>query len=427
MTAPRSMLAAFAAAVALVAAPIAHAQDKPAKLTILAHKVMQTVATGAAGDITKEWRERTGVGVDWLTFDTGPLHERMMREASLGESSIDLVFMLNTYAVPRISKLFEPLDDLMKQTPLEDPQDIFPGLQASMRFDGKTYGIPFRHATSGLHYNAALFAERGIAEPPRTMEEFVEVAKKMSYTRPDGTQVFGFVITGDNYANVVDIARGWNGDFITQDYKVAANQPPMVKAIQTLADFYKGGVLPKNYAVIKTEEVNTWMQTGRAAMTITSFGRTSFYNDKDKSKFPGQIKVTTMPIGTDLKGSMDVAPVKTEFWAIAIPANSKHKQLAWSLAAEMLSKPNTLKAALNGNGPVRASTYQSAEFTKTLPYAPDEARVLKVARPPLPAFDNAAKAGDIFVEEMQSAVLGMKAPQKAMDDVTQRVTPLVQK
>jgi multiple sugar transport system substrate-binding protein len=167
------------------------------------------------------------------------------------------------------------------------------------------------------------------------------------------------------------------------------------------------------------------MQSGRAAMTINSLGRSQFYNDKDKSQFPGKFKATTLPIAKELADKFEVAPAKTEFWAMVIPKNAKNKKLAWSLIKEMVSKENTLKAALNGNGPVRNSTYTQPAFAQRIPYAQDEARVLRVARVPLPAFDNSAKAGDIFVEEIQSAVLGRKAPQQAMDDVVRRVQPLL--
>ena len=49
----------------------------------------------------------------------------------------------------------------------------------------------------------------------------------------------------------------------------------------------------------------------------------------------------------------------------------------------------------------------------------------KVARVPLPAFDEAARAGDIFKEEAEAAVLGMKTPEAAMAAVVQRVKPLL--
>jgi multiple sugar transport system substrate-binding protein len=58
-------------------------------------------------------------------------------------------------------------------------------------------------------------------------------------------------------------------------------------------------------------------------------------------------------------------------------------------------------------------------------YADEERRVLKVARVPLPAFDEAARAGDFFKEEVEAAVLGLKKVEEAMASLGQRVKPLL--
>src|SRR5688572_11905972 len=85
-------------------------------LNVFAHRVMQTVSTGSqGGDITKPWSTQSGVAVQWTTFDTGPLQERLFREASLNETTVDVGFMLNTQAAPRVSQPFEPLDEYMKK------------------------------------------------------------------------------------------------------------------------------------------------------------------------------------------------------------------------------------------------------------------------------------------------------------------------
>jgi multiple sugar transport system substrate-binding protein len=162
-------------------------------------------------------------------------------------------------------------------------------------------------------------------------------------------------------------------------------------------------------------------------MAMTGMSRYNIYNDPARSKFPGKIKVTTIPIAAELRGKFDAAPAKVEFWSMAIPKASKNKQLAWALMREMSSKPATLAAALNGNGPVRASTYANAGFTKNLPYAAEELRVLRIARAPLPAFDNAAKAADLFKEQLELVMLGQKAPQAAMDELAAKVRPLLPK
>ena len=404
--------------------PYTFAQDK---LQILSHAVHKIVSTqGEGGDITEEWQKENGVGVEWLTFATNPLHERFFREASLSETSIDIAFVVNTRAVPRIATLLEPLDEWNQKAPIEDFEDIFPGMVNAMKFDGVLYGIPFRHSTSGLHYNEEIFKEQGLSGPPQTIEEFIDYAKKCSFTRDDGSQVAGYLGTMD-YPNVVDIARAWDGDFITQDYRCAANEEPMVRAITIHRELYESGAFPKAFTTFKGEDINIWMQTGRAAMIIGGMGRNRIYNDPEKSKYAGKIKTVNIPITEGLLEKYDVAPAKVEFWTIVIPKNSKNKELAWSLIKHMLSKDSTLRAALNGNGPVRDSTYQIDSFTSKKSYAAAEGALLKVARIPLPAFDQSAKAADIFKEEAEAAVLGFKSPQQAMDDVCRRVNPLLPK
>ena len=425
MTINKTWLAGFVGLAAFGLAAPAIAQDKPDDLTVISHRVHQTVSTGEqGGDITEDWKSANEVGIEWVTLDTGALHERLFRELTLPETSIDVAFFLNTRAVESVTKLLEPLDEHMAANPVENIDDIFPGLRDAMTFNGKLYGIPFRHASSCFHYNERLLSEKGI-EPPKSMEALIDAARQLTGTRDDGSKVYGFMINGQGYANVVDLARAWDGDFITLDYKVATTGEGMTNAVNLLHDFYEEGVMPSNWAAISDEEVNNWIQTGRAAMTITSCGRNRIYNDPEKSQEAGNIKTVALPVSEKFKDKFDVAPAKVEFWTMVIPANAKNKALSWDLIKTMVSPENTLKAALNGNGPVRASTYDTDEMKGQLPYALEEKAVLQVGRVPLPPFDNAAKASDIFVEELQAAVLGMKSPEDAMASVEKRVTPLL--
>jgi multiple sugar transport system substrate-binding protein len=54
-----------------------------------------------------------------------------------------------------------------------------------------------------------------------------------------------------------------------------------------------------------------------------------------------------------------------------------------------------------------------------------EADALSRARVPFPAFAEASRAEAIFVEEVQSAVLGRKEPARAVEDTITRVKPLL--
>jgi multiple sugar transport system substrate-binding protein len=395
-------------------------------LNVFAHRVMQTVSTGnQGGDITKPWSTQSGVAVQWTTFDTGPLQERLFREASLNETTVDVGFLLNTQAAPRVSQLFEPLDEYMKKDPIEAPDDVFPGLLEGMKVGGKLIAVPFRHASSGLHYNEQLLSEKGFNKPPETIEEMVTIAKACSAPRDGGPPVVGLITPGVTYPNVIDIARAWDGDFITPDFKYVGDKEPMLNAVKLLRDLFEAKAFPRNFATLSPEDVNVWMQQGRAALSLQSMGRNRIYNDPAKSQFSGKIKTVAVPISAGLKSKYAVAPAKVEFWGLVIPKNAKRKDLSWSFIKAMLTKPATLGAALNGNGPVRNSTYEDAGFRAQVPYADEERRVLKVARVPLPAFDEANRAGDFFKEEVEAAVLGLKKVEDAMASLGQRVKLLL--
>lgn len=412
------------AAASLALPRIARAQAKT--VTALGHRVHQTSATtGPGGDATEAWRKQSGASVNWVTFgDVNAIHERLLREATLGETTIDVAYLLNGRAVPRNLKLFEPLDALLKDSAIEALDDFAPGLIAPMKLDGALHGIPVRHATNALIYNEAILEERGVSKLPTSFEELAELARKLTFKRDDGTQVNGLAFTAVFASNFLTLARCLGGDYMTPDGKLVANEPGMVKALTLLADFYKAGVLPRNFATVNNEEITTWMQQGRAAMTINPFARLVTYNDPAKGKYGGRFKSLLPPVASDLAGKVAYAPT-TEFWSLVIPKNAKQKPLGWEMIRALSSKAGTLAMALNGNGPTRVSTYTDEKLKAAMPYAADEAAALKASRIHLPAFDEQARAHDIFLEETQAAVLGIKPPQQAMDDAVKRVKPLL--
>jgi len=402
----------------------AFAQTK--MLTALGHRVHQNAATaGPGGDATEAFRKASGSDVNWVTFgDVNAVHERLLREASLSETSIDVAYLVNGRAVPRNLQLFEPLDALMKQAQIEAFDDFAPGLLAPLKVGDALHGIPVRHATNALIYNEALLEERGVTKLPTTFEELTDLARKLTFKREDGTQVYGLAFTAVFASNFLTLARCFGGDYMTTDGKIVAAEPPMVKTLTLLADFYKAGVLPRNFATVNNEEITTWMQQGRAAITINPFARLVTYNDPSKGKYGGRFKSLLPPMAADLAGKVAFAPT-TEFWALVIPKNAKQKPLSWDFIRALSSKAGTTAMALNGNGPVRISTYADEKLKAAMPYAADEAAALKASRIHLPAFDEQARAHDIFIEETQAAVLGRKPAQQAMDDATARVKPLL--
>ena len=411
-----------AAALGAATAPFAPTARAADRMTLIGHAVHKAAATtGPGGDVTAAWRAKTGVELEWLTFGVEAANERAMKEASLAEGNADIVFILDRYTGPQYAGLFEDLRTWQAKDPIPDFAEIPAGMLAAHTFGGKLTAIPYRHATHGLHYNTDFLVERGVAEPPRTVEQVAALAEKLTYKRADGVQVYGLVMNFDDPATPMDWIRANGGDFITADYACVIDQPAAVRGVTMLCDLYRKGVLPKNSMTLKTEDVTTFMQQGRGAMTNNPFNRYVNYNDPKASRYPGKIAVMSLPLGVDGKP----IPAKTSVWAMALPRNARNKERSWSLVRELSLPASTVAATLNGNGPVRPSAYEDAKVRQLIPYAAAEKQALGSARLVVPGFANAAKAMDVLMEELGNAMLGTKEPKAAMAEVKRRVQPLL--
>lgn len=421
----RKLLGSGVAAGALLVSSRARAQTAQ-RFVIMGHAVHQRAATAErGGDSTAAWRQRTGRAIEWLTFSVEGVHERVYREAGLNEGSVDLALILERYGGPHIAPLFEDLAPHQARDPIEDFDEIAAGMKAAHTYRGKMIGIPYRHATHGFFMNNAIARERGVTQMPTTFEQVLEYADRMSFLRPDGSRVNGYCLSMDDPSAMMDIIRAYGGDFITPDYRFVADQPGAVRAVNIVRDWYRRNVLPRNVMTFKTEEVITHMQQGRGAMTNQPFGRFDNYNDPRQSRHPGEIAVTTVPMSSSVANAPPFAPAKTSVWAWAIPRNARDKNLSWSLIKELSSKESTIRAAVNGNGPVRLSAYDDARVQQLAPYSASERRVLPHARLTVPGFEHAARAMDIFMEEIQRAMLGTAEVEAAMASAKTRIQPLL--
>ena len=392
------------------------------KLSIISHAVhKQVVTVGPGGDLAGGWATQNGYSLGWQTYGIAATNEHALREASLAESNIDVVFLLDRYMAPQYARLFEDLSDYNKKEPITNFDEIPLGMRAAHTFGNRLAAIPFRHATHGLHYNTALLSERGIAGPPKSVAELLDVVKKLTYTRDDGTRVYGLALAMDDPSAPIDWIRGFGGDFITPDYKVVIDTQETIDCVTMLCELVKHNLMPKNTTNLKSEDLINMMQQGRAAMTNHPFGRHTNYNDPKASKFSGKISVSPLPLGLDGRPT----PAKTSVWGIAIPRNAKDKPMSWNFIRHLSEPENTVRAAMNSNGPVRPSAYDDVRVSAAVPYAAAEKEATKTARLVVPSFPEAQRSMDIFMEELGLALLGHKTPKDAMANIRRRVEPLL--
>lgn len=414
----RHFLGMTAGSLAAAAAGPAFAQSKT--LQVLSHRVHQTCLGEGENDLLADWKRANDVDVVFTTLDSNPLMDRLFREASLGQTDFSVGFIIDNRPTSENAKLFESLQEWQDKDPIEDFDDIAPGLVRGMTIDGRLIGIPVRTATQALFYNEELLADAGFDAPPSTLEELVEQTIAIS----EKGNATGMILGSDLSVHPVLFARAFGGDYIDQDFNLLPDPGAMEKALSVLADMFAAGALPRSFAANKTDELLTWMQQGRAAFSALPFARTAQLNDPAVSKYPGKIKVMAFPGSETLPAEKPMASV-VEAWAMTIPANAVDKELGWKFIKEVSSKKNTLGMALNGNGPARVSTFLEPELTEKNPFAAIESEVLATARAAFPPFPEAARAQQFFLEEVELAVLGRKSPQDAVASIQERVQPLL--
>lgn len=393
--------------------------------TILSHRVHQQSATATdrpGGDVTEPWAKRNNRKANWITMDNAAIHDRLQRELSLAETTLDLAFVLNTAISPRLLNQLEPLDPFQAKAAIEDFSDISPGMVKAVTHDKTIRAIPVRHATVGLFYNEELFAERGVAGPPKTLEELIATAEKMTYRRTDGTPVNGFAFQANTHFAFCTFGFAFDAPLVDADMKLLPNEAGMLRMFETMRDLFAKNVLPRNFTALSQEDIFTMIQQGRVAMAPAIMGRIADFNDPAKSKFPGKIKLVPYPSISSMK---DRIIATSDFWSMGIPKNSKSKDVAWDLIRTLSSKDGTLRMALNGNGPIRSSVYSDSRLIKGVPQAAIEASVLPYARPPLPVFGNAQRVADIMMQTSQGVAIAMMTPQAAIADLKAKVAPLL--
>ena len=424
MLATRRSLLGTAAAIGLAHPALAQSGDR---LGIIGHAVHRaSVTTGRGGDVLGELAAQAGWRPEWVTLGVPEIHDRLFREASLQQGAFDLAFVLNRYVSPRIAELFLPLDGPDGVLEGLAVEDIPAGMRQPFTFGGRLYGLPFRQATSGLFLNQAILEERGLATtPPRSPDELVAAVRAATFRGGGGVPVNGLVLDGPGPSQMIDLARMWDGDFVTPELTLRVEEPSMVQALALLRTLFDEGVLPRTFPRFTTEQVTTAMQQGRAAFAISPISRHTALNNPAASRYPGRIEVAAVPSAPEIAARYPVAPVKSEIWSLAIPRNGRNRAGGIRALRGLGGAEASLRAALNGNGPVRLSTLNDATYTASVPWAAVEAAALRDARPPLPGWENAARAEDIFREEVEAMLVRSQPPAEIAANIARRVRPLL--
>lgn len=270
--------------------------------------------------------------------------------------------------------------------------------------------VPIYSMAYGLYYNKKMFADAGIANPPKTWDELVADGKKLT---KDGH--YGLAVEGGNGSENIHhafvFAKQRGSDWFDASGKATFDTPANVAAVKQYVDFIATDkIAAKGDAEYAQNQTITDFATGKAAMMMWQSAATTIKAHGMTADQYGVVPVPTLtanPTGDAAVTSM-VAGIN-----LAVFKNSKNEDAALQLVKFLTSTPEQkiLNGAYGSLPPVKEAQSDPAFQTPDLKVL---AGVLGSSAAPLPQVPNESQ----FETLVGTAVKDLFADAAAGKDVS---------
>ena len=333
------------------------------------------------------------------------------------------VFVVHAARLPEFASFgtLQPLGDRYAAArPPLTAADFAPVPWRATFYQGRQLALPLDVHPIGLYYNTQLFREAGIvqadgsAQPPKSWEEFLTDARKLTRdTDGDGRpDQWGFVFT-NQHTNWLTFAGQFGGGILTPDGKACAmDSPQSLQAIRRMHD-----LIDKYHVAPAPEGVDAWLafRQGKVAMALEGIYMLASLEEQKGLSFAG-------------------APVpqfgpKPAVWGgshlLCQPAGitPERARAAWRLMRFL--SDDSLLWAKGGQIPARLSVLRSPQFA-ALPVQSQFARQLPYVQyePLVPKLN----ALDPFVDPaIEAVLLDLQTPEQAMRDACRRIRQVLER
>ena len=341
------------------------------------------------------------------------------------------VFHVHAFSLPMFfSKGFAK--DLTPFIEKEDPGFLdawYPLPIELMKSKGKIHAMPGDYMTMVLFYNTEMFKAAGLDpnKPPKTWDEFLEYAKKLTRdTDGDGkVDQWAFGTVGAKSPGFTlrfgPFIWSFGGDYLTPDMKHSALDSPEAKeAFRFFVELYtKYKVVPPGLTAMNPQEVRTQLAQKKVAMIMGSGWTPPIVNkiNPDLNAFE-VLKAAPGP----MKRKQATA-IWLSSWVMS--PNTKHPNEAWELLKFITSKEMELKWFVDNNvtssrkdvsgvAPEILNNKFASVLASQLPYGKVE-----------PQIKQWPEIIDTFTTSLQEAIVGMKTPDKALAEAHERINAIL--
>ena len=280
------------------------------------------------------------------------------------------------------------------------PQDRWSGCSV----DGKTYGVPAFTFVDWVYWRKDWFEQAGIDGPPKTTDEFVTVAKKLTDASKN-RYGFGMRAGPGGYAYILDLIEAFGSPFVV-DGRNAMDKARATEAIKwysDLATVHK--VVPPSAAGDGFRQIMEGFKTGQTAMT---WHHTGSLTEVVRDMKPGTFATGEKPAGPAAR----VARLTYQFNGIMKADNI---DAAWDWLTFWGEKePSIAFLEETGYFPASRVISQDPIITGNPLYAP-AIRTLGYGRLP-PSFTGLAGwSQNTVLPEFQKVIIGQQNAERAVD------------
>lgn len=333
-------------------------------------------STEAFQAMVDDFTALTGIQVKWDVVEQTYLKNKELLDFQ-GSHAYDILMVDSFWNAEYGAKnICLPLDDYLADAEMTpawfDTEDLIPAYCDLGRYQGVTIGIPIAGETRFLAYRTDLFEKYG-KEPPKTMDEFLELAQFFT-GKEEG--LYGVSLRAQRG---IHFASGWlttmyafcDGMMDQKTLQPTINDPGVVASLQWYLDMLK--CAPPDVSTYTHEESLGAFISGRTAMWLDATAIAGAITDPEKSVIYDKVGFCAPPDGVAGESAA------LADWNLSIAKESANAPQAWAFIMYMMSRENSLTYINNGGAATRYSVYQNEDLVKQNPSYPAQLAALEKA------------------------------------------------
>jgi len=401
--------AAAAAATAVISPPAIAQSSK--KITFLTWNIIDQKEL-IEGWIKRFQSTRPGVEVEWLDkkgTEFGPFYQTQLTAGTPPDVINTQGALGLEYAAQGALLDLTPL--FAKEAAIKNRYDA--NYLGNWMFEGKNYMVPFYITKTLLFYNKPMFAKAGLVGPPKSFDEILTFAQKMT----SGETSSGFMTLNFDWLYWPLFAM--NGvELVTPDLKKTAfNTPKAAEVLDKLAKATQSNAINKISWTGRWVEPNGAFGAGNVGMLHAHSPAYFFFKGQGSWVTPDTLGVAHMPGNYATPNSH----------GLGISKGSKNPELAWEFLKFITDNGQASELAERRKLVTGNVAVDQASLAKL---AKDDPTVYQVLKTQLEhtdkmtgnwRFGNDSRIKEAFWPEVQSALLGRKDAKSALADADRRM------